>query len=96
MRSALALAPVLVFVVGAGALCAQEAALALRGAVVYEETCAACHGADARGGNAPDIRQTPRKFVLQALRGIDQMPEIALTGEETDAVVAYLGSLTGE
>ena len=69
MRARLVTGVVLALFAGVGALRAQEAALIAQGAAVYEASCATCHGADARGGNAPDIRQTPRKFVLQALRG---------------------------
>ncbi|WP_245760340.1 c-type cytochrome [Roseivivax halotolerans] len=34
---------------------APEPSIPARGAKLFQQTCAACHGADGRGGSAPDL-----------------------------------------
>lgn len=72
---------------------AADLPLLARGEAVYVDLCAGCHGEDALGGNGPDITRTPRIFVAEAVRGVDQMPEVELTEGEIDAVAAYLATL---
>ena len=66
------------------------------GQTLYEEQCSACHGEDASGDSGPDIQGTPRVDVALAVKGFEDMPEIELTGEELDAVVAHLKRLSRE
>lgn len=66
------------------------------GAVLFEVHCLACHGADAAGlpDNGKDIRGMPDSRVKRAVRGLDQMPEIDITREERQKIVAFLASLS--
>lgn len=74
------------------ALPARSEDLAETGERLFLRNCARCHGQDASGGNAPDIRHTPRNFVLRAIRGFEEMPEIPLTDAEIDAITAWLNT----
>lgn len=77
-------------------LCAQDLILPLeqvaRGATLFTNICASCHGADATGDSAPDITGMIRKDVRQAVKGIEAMPAFDLTDAEIDDVTAYLMS----
>lgn len=48
--------------VAAAAAVADPAALAAAGQELYASTCAACHGADAKGGIGPDLTSANYKF----------------------------------
>lgn len=66
------------------------------GAALFEENCVACHGADAKGedGAGGDIRGViVRQVVMATGGGYEDMPEIELTDDEIEAIVAYLASL---
>src|SRR5438067_1667210 len=72
-----------------------------RGAALFAETCAACHGAEAKGDNGPNLtaRWAPGardERVTQTIRGGiagTVMPPSAATDEEIRAIVAYLRTL---
>ncbi|MHC0051863.1 c-type cytochrome [Actibacterium sp. D379-3] len=84
----------LAVIAGAPGLCAEPLApIQAQGQVVFEESCAACHGHDAAGDTGSDIRAAPRHLVAWAIKGSDDMPEIDLSKAELDAVVAYLAHL---
>lgn len=65
------------------------------GKVIFEETaggvgCQSCHGIDASGDSAPDIRGQDARAILQQLRRNENMQFIELTKSEIDQVAAYL------
>ena len=72
-----------------------------RGAALFAETCAACHGADAKGDNGPNLTAlwaagATDDRVTQTIRGGiagTVMPPSAATDEEIRAIVAYLRTL---
>lgn len=66
------------------------------GASLYTDMCAACHGEDAVGATGPDIQGSTLKDVTQAIRGIDQMPEVFIEEKEAEAIAAYLMALNPE
>jgi mono/diheme cytochrome c family protein len=72
-----------------------------RGAAVYAEACAGCHGAALEGRIGPPLgaaghawRHTDEKLVQRIARGGAGMPGFAerLSKAETDAVLGYLKS----
>jgi putative heme-binding domain-containing protein len=75
----------------------------LDGKVLFEGSCARCHGLDAGGEDGPDIRGIPRVLGDQAVENIIKrgipgtgMPAIyAMTDDEAAAIVKYLGTLGG-
>jgi len=65
------------------------------GRLIFEETaggigCQACHGLDARGDTAPDIRGQNARAILQQLRRNENMEFIELNRKEIEQVAAYL------
>lgn len=77
------------------------------GHALAERNCGGCHAIGAEGrstnGNAPKFRDLSRLYTLLALRepitrGIaaphDQMPQFAVSDEQTDMIVAYINSLS--
>ena len=60
---------------------------------LYIEKCARCHGKDAAGGNAPDIQGILEKDVEEAARGVEAMPEIALSEVEAGHIGIFLMSI---
>lgn len=65
------------------------------GKLIFEETaggvgCGACHGMDAKGDSAPDIRGRDSVAILQQLQVNEDMAFIELSKEEVDSVAAYL------
>ncbi|SFK14349.1 c-type cytochrome [Celeribacter neptunius] len=63
------------------------------GEQVYADACRTCHGAEALGGNGPDIQGALPGDVKTAIRGTDQMPPVELSAGAPEAVAAYLMSL---
>jgi len=80
---------------------AQEAAAAAPGAKLFAETCAACHGADAKGDNGPNLTTlwasgaTDDRITETIRRGVagSVMPPSRASDAEIRAIVAYLKSL---
>jgi len=72
-----------------------------RGAALFAETCAACHGADAKGDNGPNLTAiwaagaTDDRVAQTIRRGVPGtvMPPSAASDEEVREIVAYLKSL---
>ena len=72
-----------------------------RGAALFAETCAACHGADAKGDNGPNLTTlwaagAADERVAQTIRaGIPGtvMPPSAVSDDDLRAIVAYLKTL---
>jgi alcohol dehydrogenase (cytochrome c) len=72
------------------------------GARLYAETCAACHGADAKGLNGPDLttlaaRKVSDERIFQTIRaGVagTAMPRSTATDEEIRGIVAHLKTLS--
>ena len=71
----------------------QDPALVARGAPLFAEHCAPCHGDTAEGGNAPDIRGVILPDVILAAQGVEDMPEFDLPAPALAALAAYLSSL---
>jgi len=66
------------------------------GEVLFQDLCAVCHGENAKGvkGAGSDIRDSIVRQVRMATGGgYEDMPEIELTDDEMQAIVAYLNSL---
>ncbi len=71
------------------------------GAALYAQTCAACHGADAKGLNGPDLttlaaRGVSDERLFQTIRsGVPgtAMPRSAATDEEIRSIVSHLKTL---
>jgi len=61
-----------------------------RGAQVFADTCARCHGATGLDGASGDIRGIDATSLKSAVRGAGQMPEMPLAPEDIDAVRAWL------
>ena len=69
-----------------------------KGQQVYLSKCAACHGAQAQGGSGPRLQGNPINKVPEAVReivlkGRGQMSAVALSAEEMEALLQYLGGL---
>lgn len=77
-------------------LLSPPALAAPTGAKLFADLCALCHGADAAGGNSPDIRGVILSDVTQATNGIEDMPEFNLTPAELSALAEYLSALAPE
>jgi len=100
MRRTLASAT-LTFAVAALLASAPRAQEVRRGAALFAETCAACHGADAKGDNGPNLTAlwaggaADDRVVQTIRRGIPGtvMPPSTATDEEVRAIVAYLKTL---
>ena len=68
------------------------------GATLFATHCAACHGADGRGGSGPDLAdEVPGKsdgdLTDVILNGNGNMPPIAVSGDEAAVIVAHLRTL---
>ena len=63
------------------------------GRSLFLRQCSRCHGKDASGGNAPDIQGVLLKDVKEAARGVEAMPEIALSAAEAENIAIFLMSL---
>jgi alcohol dehydrogenase (cytochrome c) len=80
----------------AAAVCAQPESA---GRKVFEARCAACHGADAQGGErGPAIRRSrPREQLREIIRkGLPDggMPAFALSDAEMETVLGFIGAQT--
>ena len=70
-----------------------------RGRTLFLNSCAHCHGADARGDEGPDLHslQMSDRYIARTItRGIPhEMPAFGkkLGSDEVDALIAYLHSL---
>ncbi|HJM21256.1 MAG TPA: cytochrome c [Acidimicrobiales bacterium] len=69
----------------------------VRGAAVYGDSCATCHGVDGSGAFGPDLRGKGHKYTYEGHRQIIErgrrsMPGFgaSLTEEEIDAVLAHV------
>lgn len=60
---------------------------------LFLEKCSRCHGRDALGGSAPDIQGILVDDVKEAARGVEAMPEIALSEVEAEHIAVFLMSL---
>lgn len=70
---------------------------AVRGEVVFDETCAACHGAGGSGGSGPALQETGLDAVLVTERvrqGAGVMPGGLVSGQDEADVVAYVVSIS--
>lgn len=73
-----------------------------KGAVLFDKSCTACHGAKAQGGRAPNLTRGDWKFggsdeaiarnISKGIAGT-QMPAFAMPDDDAKAIVAYLRSL---
>jgi mono/diheme cytochrome c family protein len=92
---------------GVGPLTQEQAGTAAQGGKqLFKQTCASCHNLDAvnaRGVTGPDldeIGQVTKQRVLNAVRiggtGDKRMPAGLLTGENADAVAAYVAKVAGQ
>ncbi|NBD30869.1 MAG: hypothetical protein GVY31_12640 [Alphaproteobacteria bacterium] len=72
---------------------ALDPSLVQAGAGHFADSCASCHGAEAGGSSAPDIRGAIPSEVARAARGMDQMPPVALDAGQAEAIGAWLMSL---
>jgi mono/diheme cytochrome c family protein len=62
-----------------------------RGADLFMEHFAACHGDDATLGAPGDIRGLGRSTILSAMAGVEEMPSFGfLDDAETDALILWL------
>jgi mono/diheme cytochrome c family protein len=58
------------------------------------EGCAACHGFDGLGADAPNVLGASKSAIIGAIRGgTPDMEHIVLTSEELDAVYEYMATL---
>lgn len=79
---------------------------ATRGATLFAQSCAACHGADAMGGRGPDLTALaarnggtfPRDAVMATIDGLDRhgdagavMPEFGAQGLGATVIVEHDG-----
>jgi cytochrome c oxidase cbb3-type subunit 3 len=88
---------------GAGAVLAQQADFRRieEGRRLFEKSCTACHGQNARGGRGPDLTGKLSRGALESeivqniIGGIPgtQMPAFPMAVEDARAIVAYLWSL---
>src|SRR5262249_41640054 len=84
-----------------GLLLAPQAPAAAPGAMLFAETCAACHGADAKGDNGPNLTTlwasgaTDERIFDTIKRGVpgSVMPSSRASDADIRAIVAYLKSL---
>jgi mono/diheme cytochrome c family protein len=70
---------------------------ATRGAVVFEQKCAGCHGADGSGGSGPALAGAGLEaaFVTERVReGSGIMPGGLVSGQDESDVVAYVVSIS--
>jgi mono/diheme cytochrome c family protein len=84
----------------------QPDATAKKGKQLFRQTCATCHtlgAVNARGVTGPnldEIGQVTRQRVLNAIKiggtGDKRMPAGLLTGENADAVAAYVSKVAGQ
>jgi len=68
-----------------------------RGAVVFAERCAGCHGADADGGIGPALRgsgQTAADVAAVVATGRGTMPAGLVTGRDAADVATYVATLS--
>lgn len=93
--------PLLMLPVGLLAQSPHET-LVQRGAMLFDKSCTACHGAKAQGGRAPNLTRgewksggTDNDIARNISKGIagTQMPEFPLPAEDVKAIVTYLRSL---
>ncbi|MDV7141480.1 cytochrome c [Tropicimonas sp. TH_r6] len=64
------------------------------GRTLFLKNCAKCHGKDASGGSAPDVQGMILKDVVESVRGVEAMPEIALSEVEAKNIAVFLMSLS--
>ena len=73
--------------------------VAVTGATLYTEHCAACHGADLQGGTGPELAAgseaselSDRRYSSRIINGRNDMPAFSeiLTVDQTDEIIAYL------
>ena len=109
MLSRLAFFPFVVLTVLTGdALAAGAESTVADGASLLEKHCARCHSIAATGNSslkqAPPLREVYLKYPIQQLEsgfaeGMGsrhrEMPQIQFSIEEVDAILDYLGSITG-
>lgn len=70
---------------------------AIRGAVVFEDECAGCHGMGGTGGSGPALQGTglEASFVTERVReGGGIMPAGLVSGQDEADVVAYVVSIS--
>jgi mono/diheme cytochrome c family protein len=72
---------------------------AYRGEIVFQQTCAGCHGAGGKGGN-PGPRLVGNPISLAAAKttidnGRGVMPAGLVTGKKEEDVLAYLATILG-
>lgn len=68
------------------------------GEIVYEESCAGCHGAAGAGGVGPALARQDLELAAASARidvGGGAMPPGLVTGERKSDVLAYLATLQG-
>src|ERR1700688_2538582 len=80
----------------------QVAARVAEGQRLFETSCTACHGQNAKGGRGPDLTGKLSRGSLESemvdniVGGISgtQMPAFPMSAESARAIVAYLRSLS--
>ena len=105
MKHAVRLTMLAMFLLDAGPLCAQEAKDVRQGRAFAHRVCAACH-ATGPGPAASPVAAAPTFPAIAATPGMSRialrvalesthrtMPNLALTGEEMKATMAYILSL---
>ena len=80
----------------AGQMGTSDRELVAAGSALHAQYCARCHGSEASGSSAPDIRGSIGTDVSRASAGMDQMPAVSLTPAEIVAIAAWLSSLAPE
>ena len=71
---------------------------AARGAVLFGDTCAGCHGRGATGGTGPALAGSgldEDEIVAAIEQGPGTMPPGLVTGQNQEDVVAYVLSISG-
>lgn len=108
MPSRLALLPLIVLAFTDNALGTDEDRTGVYGASLLQHYCARCHSIGATGDspltNAPPLREVYLKYPIQQLESgfaegmgsrHQDMPQIQFSAEEVDAILDYLGIITG-
>jgi len=108
MPSRFVLLPLMVLTLTDNALATDEDRTVLYGASLLQNYCARCHSIGAAGNSplekAPPLREVYLKYPIQQLESgfaegmgsrHQDMPQIQFSMKEVDAILNYLGTITG-
>ena len=108
MPGRFALLPFIMLTLTDNALATDNGHTAVYGASILQHYCARCHSIGATGNSplkkAPPLREVNLKYPIQQLESgfaegmgsrHQYMPQIQFSTEEVDAILDYLGSITG-